>query len=141
MSGSLSLAAALLLAVPSSTRAAEAPQVVLGGEVGNAAAACAARFRCAPFDSLRWLRADLTNEKVSENDDNFHSVMRRPFKDYSGDISGRFLEIMALNARGDATVHPAFDGLLREAVEHQRPGGYFCASGEIEMSISLVASS
>ena len=37
--------------------ATDAPRVVLGGEVGNAAAACVARLRFAPFDSLPWLRA------------------------------------------------------------------------------------
>lgn len=108
------------------------PRIVLGGEVGNAAAACAARFRFAPFDSLSWLRADLTNEKVSEFDIGWDHVLIRPFKNFSGDISGRFIEIMAMDSRGNPAVHPAFEGLLEEVLRQQRPGGYFCASGEID---------
>ncbi|MCU0779760.1 MAG: glycoside hydrolase family 127 protein [Akkermansiaceae bacterium] len=120
-----------ILALPAT--GAEPPQrAVLTGEVGNAASACAARFRFAPFDSLPWLRADLTNEQVSEFDDRYGHIMRRPFKQYSGDISGRFVEIMALNSRGDLAVHPALKQLLDEVVKQQRPGGYYCASGPID---------
>ncbi|MBT8044902.1 MAG: glycoside hydrolase family 127 protein [Verrucomicrobiae bacterium] len=112
--------------------AAEPPHVDLSGEVGHAADVSAARFQFAPFNSLPWLRADLTNEKVSEHDKNFHNVMRRPYKHYSGDISGRFMEIMALDSRGKMDVHPEFRGLLKAVLENQRPGGYFCASGIID---------
>ena len=94
--------------------------------------ACITRFRSAPFDNLAWLRADLTGEKVTEFDDQWHHIMSRPFKQYSGDISGRFIEIMAMNSRGSHAVHPAYKGLLEEALKEQRPGGYFCASGVID---------
>jgi len=124
--------AAALCILPALASSSDAPRVVLGCEVGNAAAASAARFRFAPFDSLPWLRADLTGEKVSEFDDQWGHVMRRPYKQYSGDISGRFMEIMAMNSRGDLAVHPAFKGLLDEVPRQQRPGGYFCASGVID---------
>ena len=127
----LSLAAALF-ALPVPAVAAGPPRVALGGEVGDAAAACAARFRSAPFDSLSWLRADLTGERVSEFDGQWGHVMSRPFKQYSGDISGRFIEIMAMDSRGDLAVHPAFRGLLEEVPKRQRPGGYFCSSGVID---------
>jgi hypothetical protein len=110
----------------------DAPHIVLGGEVGNAAAACAARLRFAPFDSLPWLRADLTGEKVTLFDNQWDHIMNRPFKDYSGDISGRFIEIMAGDSYGDLAVHPAFRGLLDAVSKYQRPGGYFCASGVID---------
>lgn len=110
----------------------EPPQVTLGGEVGQAADTITARLRFAPFDSLAWLRADMTNEKVSEHDDNFHNVMRRPYKHFSGDISGRFIEVMALKSHGKDDVHPEFKALLDEVIKHQRDGGYFCASGEID---------
>jgi len=116
-----------------SVSAGEAPQATLGGEVGKAAADCAARFHSAPFDSLPWLRADLTGEKVSEFDDaDWGHVLKRPFKNYSGDISGRFIEIMAMRSREGLPVHPAFRQLLAELPKLQRPGGYFCASGEID---------
>jgi hypothetical protein len=108
------------------------PRIIVGGEVGNAASACAARFRLAPFDSLPWLRADLTDEKVTDFDGQWGHLLARPFKQYSGDISGRYLEIMAMAARGDVRVHPAFTAMLDEVVKHQRPGGYYCASGTID---------
>jgi hypothetical protein len=121
-----------LLSAAGLAGAEQVSRVVLGGEVGQAAATSTARFRFAPFTSLPWLRADLTGERVSGEDDNFHHVMRRPFKHYSGDISGRFIEIMARSSHGDPGVHPAFAPLLEEVVRHQRPGGYFCATGEID---------
>ncbi len=131
ITGLLSCIALVLLASLQGSFA-ESPRVTLAGEVGHAAATSAARLRCAPFDSLPWLRADLTNETVSEHDNNFHNVMRRPYKHYSGDISGRFLEVMALDSHGNADIHPAFSDLLKEVIKQQRPGGYFCASGVID---------
>ena len=107
------------------------PSVTLGGEVG-AAAASSNRFRLAPFDSLAWLRADLTGEQVSEFDQKWGHILNRPFKNYSGDISGRFLEIMAMNSGGSPAAHPALRELLAEVPRHQRAGGYFCASGVID---------
>ena len=121
-----------VLALPSPASAGEAPVVTLGGEVGAAADANMARFRSAPYDSLPWLRADLTGEKASELDDTKGNLKRRPFKNYSGDISGRFIEIMALNSRGSRDVHPAFRQLLAELPKLQRAGGYFCSSGDID---------
>ena len=107
-------------------------QITLGGEVGAAAAANLERFRSAPFDSVPWLRADLTGENAPEFDQPAEDGMPyRPFKNYSGDISGRFIEIMALNAQNSGAVNPAFRQLLAEVPKYQRPGGYFCASGEI----------
>lgn len=106
--------------------------VRVGSEVGKAMEDCTARFRSAPFDSLPWLRADLTGETVSPYDSVFGHVMRRPYKEYSGDISGRFIEIMALSSPGDAGIHPALAGLLATVPRQQRPGGYFCASGTID---------
>jgi hypothetical protein len=59
-------------------------------------------------------------------------VLNRPFENYSGDISGRFIEIMAMRSRAGLPVHPAFRQLLDELPRLQRPGGYFCASGVID---------
>lgn len=107
-------------------------QVSLGGEVGAAADAALKRFCSPPFDSLAWLRADLTGEKVSEFDGQRGHLLHRPFKNFSGDISGRFIEIMALNSRGSLNVHPMLKDLLAEVQKHQRAGGYFAASGTID---------
>ncbi len=60
---------AVVLLALSNLSTASPGQTNLGGEVGQAACATDARFRFAPFDSLPWLRADLTNEKVSDCDD------------------------------------------------------------------------
>ena len=139
----LTLALAALLVTPLTNHAAAEPlaapksptqfQISLGGEVGVAAQANLARFRSAPFDSVAWLRADLTGEKAAEFDKISEGGMPyRPFKEYSGDISGRFIEIMALNALGSHDVYPAFRELLKEVPKNQRAGGYFCASGEID---------
>jgi len=107
-------------------------QITLGGEVGAAAAANLTRFRSAPFDSVPWLRADLTGENAAAFNNLVEGRMPyRPFKNYSGDISGRFIEIMALNAPSSPELNPAFRELLKEVSQYQRTGGYFCASGEI----------
>ena len=134
MSYRLSLAIACLLCTSRVFGApAEKAQVLLGGEVGEAAATCAARFHFAPFDSLPWLRADLTGEIASESDDaGWGHILYRPFKNFSGDISGRFIEIMAMNSHLDRPTHPAFKNLLKDTPRQQHPGGYFCASGVID---------
>ena len=133
------LACTALLATFLTTHAAAAPvpqsptdfQITLGGEVGIAADANMARLRSAPFDSVPWLRADLTGENAAEFDKTVEGMPFRPFKNYSGDISGRFIEIMSLNAKNSTEMNPAFRELLKEVPKHQRAGGYFCASGEI----------
>ena len=127
-----------VFSLPFAADAADAPMVVLGGEVGVADKASLVRFRSAPFDSLPWIRADLSGEKASEFDEaGWGHLLFRPFKNYSGDISGRFIEIMAMNARGDYNVHPAFKELLAEVPKHQRPGGYFAASGRIDWQMPI----
>jgi hypothetical protein len=126
---------AAVLALPLLASADESPLVTVGGEVGAAAAASIARFHSVPYDSLPWIRADLTGEKVSEFDNerlNKGNMLVRPFKNYSGDISGRFIEVMALNSRGSRDIHPAFRELLAELPKLQRAGGYFAAAGEID---------
>ena len=133
-----------LLTKAAVAEAASAPQwptdfqITLGGEVGAAAEANMARFRSSPFDSVPWLRADLTGESPAEFDKTVEGGMPfRPFRNYSGDISGRFIEIMALNAKGSPELNPAFAELLKEVPKYQRAGGYFCASGEINWQLPI----
>ena len=109
-----------------------APLITLGGEVGAAADANMARFNSSPFNSVPWLRADLTGEKASEFDTKNGDIRFRPFKNYSGDISGRFIEIMALNVQNGGTTNPVFRELLTQVSKLQRAGGYFCSSGDID---------
>jgi len=109
------------------------PQVTLGGDAGTAGKASINRFSSAPYDSLAWIRADLTGEKASDSDDaGWGHILFRPFKNFSGDISGRFIEIMALNAQSGNPVHPGFKTLLAEVPALQRSGGYFAAFGEVD---------
>jgi len=123
---------ALVLFSPLTVCAEEAIQVTLGGDIGAADDASFKRFSAAPYDSLPWLRADQTGERVSKFDGRWGHIMNRPFKNYSGDISGRFIEIMALNSSGSRDVHPALKPLLADLPKHQRSGGYFSASGKID---------
>jgi Beta-L-arabinofuranosidase, GH127 len=111
---------------------------LLGGEVGAADQASRSRFSSLPYDSTAWIRADLTNEKASEFDDaGWGHKLNRPFKNYSGDISGRFIEIMAMNAANSSAMHPAFKDILDAAKQQQRPGGYYAASGTIDWQKSI----
>jgi hypothetical protein len=122
-----------LLAFQLGAVSSEKPQVTLGGEVGAADRASSTRFESAPYDSLAWIRADLTGEKASASDDaGWGHILFRPFKNFSGDISGRFIEIMALNTQGGNPVHPGYKTLLKALPAYQRPGGYFAASGEVD---------
>ena len=122
------------LAAAESAPAPQSPtdfHITLGGEVGAAAEANMARLRSSPFDSVPWLRADLTGENAAEFDKLVDGMPFRPFKNYSGDISGRFIEVMSLNAQSSAEMNPAFRELLKQVSRYQRAGGYFCASGDI----------
>ncbi len=58
-----------------------AQDVQLGGELGEAYQQGVARLSLEPYRAVEYLRSDLSFE------------MKRPFTNYSGDISGRFLEI------------------------------------------------
>jgi hypothetical protein len=122
-----------LLAFQLGAVSSEKTQVTLGGEVGVADRASFTRFQSAPYDSLAWIRADLTGEKASDSDDaGWGHMLFRPFKNFSGDISGRFIEIMAMNAQIGNPVHPKFKTLLKALPAYQRPGGYFAASGDLD---------
>lgn len=122
-----------LLAVQLGAVTSDKPQVTLGGEVGVADKASFARFQSAPYDSLAWIRADLTGEKASDSDDaGWGHILFRPFKNFSGDISGRFIEIMALNAQCGNPVLLDYKTLLKALPAYQRPGGYFAAFGELD---------
>jgi len=107
------------------------PITSLGGPPGEAAKAVTKRLLTAPFSSLAWLRADLTGETVSEFDEVDNHTWYRPFKNFSGDISGRFLEVMALL---DAKHRPAelVDQLIQTIPGQQHPDGSFAAYGPID---------
>jgi hypothetical protein len=126
------LLTAILFILPFPAIAGDASRITLGGAVGAAADANMARFHAPPYDSLAWIRADLTGETVTEFDEVKESILRRPFKNYSGDVSGRYLEIMALNGPSTREAYPVFGALLDELPKHQQPGGYFSEWGPID---------
>lgn len=108
-------------------------RVRIGGAVGEAAARVSRRLLEAPFSSLEWLRADLTGEKVTEFDDEYGHAWHRPFKNYSGDISGRFLEAMALSAPQNRPTL-LVSRLVDEILQRQHADGSFCSSGPLDWS-------
>lgn len=69
------------------------------------------------------LHAPEFNEKFLIADLDFNQ--ERWFTNYSGDISGRFLECMTLAGGGDASYHPALPYMLAHIPENQREEGYF----------------
>jgi DUF1680 family protein len=97
----------------------------LNGEVGEAEQRAIKRFFQPPFNNLGWIRADLTNETVTADDHNNSSVMKRPFKEFSGDISGRYLELMALLSRGNNQYHPVLKEMLHQVASLQKRDGTF----------------
>jgi len=127
----------LSLSLISSGFGGETRTVTLGGEAGAAEKEITDRLNTPPFISLAWLRADLTGERVSEHDNDRNSNLRRPFKAFSGDISGRYIEIMAMDAENSSKTHTLMKELIGEAVKHQRKGGYFCSAGEVDWNNAL----
>lgn len=111
--------------------------VTLGGEAGAAEKEITDRLGTYPFTSLAWLRADLTGEQVTEFDDTPGSEHRRRFKEFSGDISGRYIEIMAMDAQKSTEKATMLNELLAEAIKNQREGGYFCSSGEVDWTNAM----
>ena len=63
------------------------------------------------------------NEKFLIADLDFNQ--ERWFTNYSGDISGRFLEVMSLAGNGNPDYHPALPFMLKHVPENQREAGHF----------------
>jgi len=100
-------------------------EITLQGELGKAEKQAVERLFKPPFTSIEWLRADLTNETVSKDDKNEQSEWKRPFKYFSGDISGRYIELMALLSKGNLQYHPALSRFVNELPSRQQQDGHF----------------
>lgn len=135
MNGRFLMAMTLALSVLFATTGYSEPERVtstsLKGSVGKAGELALKRFHQPPFTSLQWLRADLTGEKVSQYDNKWGHTMHRPFKNYSGDISGRYLEVMALVGKSKRP-DGLFDQLLQDTLKNQHPDGSFCSTGPVD---------
>ena len=104
---------------------AQASNVTLKGEIGEAERLAVQRMFQVPFTSLSWIRADLTKETVSKEDDNWSSKWNRPFKHYSGDISGRYLELMSVLSGKNKDSNPELRQFIKELPGLQQPDGHF----------------
>ena len=90
-----------------------AAEVQLGGTLGEADRRGIARLGEDPYRSVVFLRSDLSFEIV------------RDFTNYSGDISGRFLEIASLTSPPDKPTPPVLEDLLKTITDYQQPDGHF----------------
>jgi len=87
-------------------------EVDLGGPLGDALRRGVARLALPPFTEP-WLRADVSFE------------MNRIFTNYSGDASGRFIELAALTSPRDKHLPATLDPVLASIPNHQKPDGHF----------------
>jgi len=90
-----------------------ARDVELGGSLGKAYRRGVARLDEDPYRSAVYLRSDLSFE------------MQRSFTNYSGDISGRFLEIASLTSPQGKASPKTLDELLQTVAGYQKPDGHF----------------
>ena len=91
----------------------DARNVDLHGQLGAAYDQCVRRLGQDPYRSLVYLRSDLSFE------------MKRSFTNYSGDISGRFLEIASLTSPPGKLAPDTLPGLLRGIANYQKSDGHF----------------
>lgn len=92
---------------------AGAKDVALGGSLGEAMDRGVRRLGEDPYQSPVYLRSDLTFE------------MKRRFTNFSGDVSGRFLEIASLTSPKGNPQPAALAELLRTVAGYQQPDGHF----------------
>ncbi len=108
----------LAIAEPPADTAAQwrlpaASDVQLGGELGEAYRQGVARLSLDPYRSVEYLRSDLSFE------------MNRPFTNYSGDISGRFLEIACLTSPPGKLEPETLPKLIDSIAQYQLADGHF----------------
>ncbi|MCK7483727.1 MAG: hypothetical protein M0C28_47050 [Candidatus Moduliflexus flocculans] len=108
------------------TAAADGPRIVLGGDAGRAAAACAQRFLGDPFNSLPWLRADLIRRKG-------HRVRRRLGPHPAPAVQELLRRHLGPLHRDHG---PGFAWRLGRASGPQRPAGAVCRSSSGPAAIS-----
>lgn len=91
----------------------EAREVQLGGPLGEAYARGTQRLSQPPYDSPSYLRSDFSFET------------NRIFVNYSGDISGRFIQITSLISSPGQTLPPALSAVLQDFAKYQKADGHF----------------
>ncbi len=89
-----------------------ARDVTLSGPLGEALQRGVARLAKPPYTEP-WLRADVSFE------------VNRIFTNYSGDVSGRFLELASLTSPAGQLSPPTLVPLLKTIARFQKPDGHF----------------
>lgn len=95
-----------------------AADVELSGQVGEALARGIARMGNPPSNphySLPYVRADVSFE------------MDRKYTNYSGDISGRYLELCSLTSPPGVIAPPVLEPLMKTITQYQKEDGHFGA--------------
>ncbi len=87
-------------------------EVKLSGAIGDSLDRGVKRLAKPPY-SLEWLRSDVSFET------------NRIFTNYSGDASGRFLELVALTRSEDHPAPAAFRPLMETVSKYQKADGHF----------------
>jgi hypothetical protein len=86
--------------------------VTLEGSLGMAFDQAVARLGAAPY-TLEWLRSDVSFEQ------------QRAFTNFSGDVSGRFLEVASLTSDPARPSPATLPGMLATITNYQKPDGHF----------------
>ncbi|MGA2034067.1 MAG: beta-L-arabinofuranosidase domain-containing protein [Thermoguttaceae bacterium] len=102
---------------------ADAQTVEMAGPLGQALSRGIARLEKPPYTE-QWLRADVSFE------------MERIFTNYSGDASGRFLELAALTSPRGRREPAVLTPLLATIPRQQKPDGHFGASVDLSKPLA-----
>jgi DUF1680 family protein len=95
-----------------------AKAVTLGGPLGLALSRGVKRLEAEPYTE-KWLRADVSFE------------ISRIFTNYSGDSSGRYIELAALTSPPKKPWPAALTPLMKTIARHQKPDGHFGADVDL----------
>ncbi len=92
--------------------------VTMGGAPGDDLRRGLDRLALPPYE-VPWLLADVS------------FGVKRIFTNYSGDVSGRFLELAALTSPRDRFAPPSLEAVLGQVLPYQRPDGHFGADFDL----------
>jgi DUF1680 family protein len=93
-------------------------EVELGGAPGSDLRRGLERLTQAPYEAP-WVLADVS------------FGVKRIFTNYSGDVSGRFIELAALTSPRERLAPPALEAVLRDLLRYQKPDGHFGADFDL----------
>ena len=102
--------------------------VKLGGYFGTRYKQSLERLSKAPIDSIDFVLDDV----------NFNQ--KRRFYNYSGDISGRYLEVASLTSTKDAPTTPIITKVVDEIVQYQKEDGHFGREVDWEKPVDVAGS-